>query len=600
MNVEEFARQVAINRSTGKAALIIGFDGGAALLRHSRPEAMIAALQDDARGPLVRDPDSLWKGQPTTTARRKFLETHTRTNDISPDSRALHCIAGLLGRGYIRAIVATDTSRGLSGYLRGRISMEEFDSGTRPEKLKAIGNNLGEKPAFIDGAELLLYGFNDSIYGLYQNMVNETRRALKEFLSGFDHILCWGWSDRNVYLNTICDHEKVAHLYLLGSYSQCVSSRWDGVYDLVEDPSDRSEATTDIILKICSRLPGLEEESWRSDPVTAMPSEAPTAAYGEQPVAMASPQRLLWPAEVLDNLMDRTSGPRISVTGVDGELVRSGLAQWLLSSLRQRGREWQYLRASDLVSLGGHITMLTDTEAGICVVGELSDRVGDEHEWGSPLATYILRWGYTKAAPDQHVALFVPATVAQWASRAYAGQDYIYVHTLDTAKCLVLEQVAEWLVTTLMPLLDIDDLDDADVRSLASQMVKDALARGRDAADWLHQALAIWEQLVRRELGEHYDAHDETAQDADHEFGIDELAALWETLVERYRHLEEEAAPGFDFGEIQPHKTEVPDTASGTDAAPDLGSDSEPSASDDFDLGPIAPKAPGTPGRPAK
>jgi hypothetical protein len=610
---EQFASELLdFQAGGGRAALLIGFDGGSALLDHPTSEAMLENLKRGRDSPgRIQEPGPLWGRMSSSRLKQEFLEKHTRIGQ-SPDNGALHRIAGLLEQRYVRAVVATDADKGLQqSLLRKGLAIKSFECSfpdLNPDrsgsKLDILGERIERYPVFIDGGEVLLQGFVPSIIDLQLVEVRQVRNALREFLKPFAMVLCWGWCEQNIPLKDICDEDRT-RLFLLGEYTWCSSTKWERPYEIVEDPQRPDKATTGILESICKFLPNFPPEPTGRETLVVQAAGSATAS-AEPQVQTPMPARLLWASDTLRAIEEQAKTKRLSIIGVEGQAPRHELAQWLLGTLRNETPDCHYRAVDNVWWLNRYIMVLAKQDRDIWIIAELNDTIGTEVEWGSPLTYHIRQWIETEVSTDFHMVLLTPVAVPGWLSGAFQGDTRVYLDSLyaDSSGGLVAEHVGAWLARMLKPRTEITD-DDIDM--LAGRMVEDALSNEEEAVDWLHEALELWEADIRLVLGDRA-SRDRSQDGPDTELGVDLLLHRWANLVDRYRNVDQVLYPDFDLEPMRiDHPGEGDDPDKGSQSAPvDLDPDGggEPSTGSDqpqlaptpgaddvgaFDLGPITP-----------
>ncbi|MEU0765168.1 hypothetical protein ABZ351_36595, partial [Streptomyces microflavus] len=225
LRVADLAQRMRANRESNvSAALVIGLDGGAALLNHARPTRFVDALRGD-RAPTKNDDQKIgdfWAFRSSSLARDDFLKRYTTPTDAADgDLTAIANLAELMNQGYFNAVVVTDPAE----YLYRRI----IDAGSIvPRHIEAVGHkpimfdlrrqgSERARPVLVDAAEMLIAGLEPTRHDEHGTQLRDMRTALVDFLDDFDVVYGWGWCRLNVPLSTL--YRKPTPLYLLGRYS---------------------------------------------------------------------------------------------------------------------------------------------------------------------------------------------------------------------------------------------------------------------------------------------------------------------------------------------------------------------------------------------
>jgi hypothetical protein len=570
VNVRQFADFVKIQKG---AALLVGFDGSAAMVNHHLP----VMVRDDVCGSAATNTFSLrrikaaWRtGYMDYAARHAFMQRHTITdNAAGPDLGAIECLARLVDQDYIKTIVCTDTSEVLyRSLLACGVDMPQFIcSGHLPVALEVRSNGK----VFVDAGELLLTGFDPDIYGRGDEDLVQMRDALKAFLGSYRCLYCWGWCQLNAQTDWICPAKPKPYFTAVGDYTE-VSLPTD--WSVVEGDRDTEQATNDIWYELDRLLfPGRATMPRPAAPQLGRP--APPAGVADR----IAQRRPLLSQETFRDLADRIGGATVSFIGAESSSVRMRCAHWMATMLRQRGQQPLFCSSTDLADLGRFMTMIGESGNNemIWAIGVLDDGIGDRPQWSSVLLPALRRWRELaiekSAIRDYHVVLFAPLAVADWVNAEFARENRFWVRSFFTPDFLVTEVVAEWLTENVGPLAE--RLDSAGARTLALQMVNDANAMDTRPADWLHEAIDFWYLNVVRAaqgMGNGIDADSQ-------EITLGDLVSLWDELGRTYRRVGEGLRLDFDIGTAQPR-------SSGSHDKAEAGDEQQT-----FRLGAISPRA---------
>jgi hypothetical protein len=572
VNVQEFAGFLRIQKGTG-TALLIGFDGGAALVNHHRPVMVRDAVCGSAATNAfsLRHIKNAWRsGYMDYTTRDAFMRAHTTTTDAAePDLGAIGCLARLVEQDYVRAVVSTDSSRVLYDSLTScGVAIEQLIcSSSVPKALQVRSNGK----VFVDAGELLLTGFDPDIYGRADVELGRMRDTLKEFLGSYRCLYCWGWCELNAQIDWVCPAKGLPYFTAIGDYTD-VTLQTD--WNVVEGARDTDHATNDIWYELDRLL-------FPARTAPARPT-APRQSGPAPPVSLAdrsAQRRPLLSQETFRDLVDRVSGATVSFIGAESSSVRMRCAHWMATMLRQRGQQPLFCSSTDPADLGRFMTMIGESGNNemTWAIGVLDNGIGDRAQWASVLLPALRRWRELadkgSGTHDYHVVLFAPLPVADWVNAQFAREERFWVRSFFTPDFLVTEVVAEWLVENVGPLAE--QLDSAGARTLALQMVNDANAVGGRPADWLHEAIDFWYlNTVRAAQG-----IDDGIDAESHEISLGDLVNLWDELGRTYRRVDDGLRLDFDLGTAHPR---------------DIGSHDRAEAEDEqqtFRLGSISPRA---------
>ncbi|MEU1603059.1 hypothetical protein [Micromonospora matsumotoense] len=591
LRVADLARQMRENRDAlVPAALLIGLDGGAALLNHARPARFLDALRGD-QSPTKRDRQKVgefWAFRSSSQARDDFLKRYTRPTDAAvPDLQAIGHLAELLRQGYLNAIVVTDPAQ----YLYQGI----IDAGfTVLRRIEAVGHKPSvfelrrqgserARPVLVDAAEMLIAGLEPTRLDEHGSQLQEMRTELGRFLDDFGIVYEWGWCSLNVPLSTL--YRKPKPLYLLGRYSLTDQS-WVGAgYHLVvgDESEDDEDATTDILNQLAESL-GLPATPRAAGGV---PTAPPSTSAGWTVLRPEATPPLLT-VDQLSGLRESAFAGPVTLIGIDGERTRRRAAEWLLAETDE-GLSTAGLRGgADLTALGRWLG-LRARSTGTVVVGELCDLSSPDPGFWVRLTAVIEWWRESVNQNGSHIVLFCPLAVTDWARASYGRGDTVRVESLPEQRFVTVDAVVEWITRELGPLLAWLD-EDCVARLGAAMMQADALPQSDP--DWLHDALDIWRQevglTISQVAADAGRASADGAPDADVPadgstggLSVEELGRLWSEVVRRLADATEAIQPVFTVDPV-PRRDggPMPDPQ---DGAPDFQIDPRPHPPDGAD-----------------
>ena len=572
-------------KNSSDAVLLIGLDGGAAIMNHHRPSVVQDDLLEGASGIEfnVNRIRRAWNKLQTYDRRVAFLRTHTESSDApEPDTRAVECIARMVDAGYIRAIASTDTSAVLFNAFQDRGTYGADDRIRCADSLPDAMEVRERKKLFIDAGELLFNGFTCDRYGREGEALEKVREALKKLMGSYPRVYCWGWCQLNLDIKDVCPMKGLPYLTTIGHYT---SASWSRSFNEVEREDDPYLATNDIWYDLDKLLFPHRPSSAKPGQSSRRQPRRPGPGAADLDTERTSLKGPLLSQETLHDLLKNAGGAAVSFVGVESASTRTRCAHWMATTLRQRRQSVLSCSSTDLEDLARFVTMISESKNtdSAWAVGVIGDVTGDTGRWSISLLPAVRRWrelAHQKyGQEDYHVVLFVPVAVVDWVTKQFPKEGRFWMKSFFTDDFLVPDVLAEWLVENVVP--EVDELDSAGVATLALTMVQDPLGPRR--ADWLHEAIDLWYLEVLRR------AQDPGALgDADgHEIDLGQLVNLWSGVRASYHHVVKELDVDFSIGPLHPRSETDADSAEGADDT--VGDDPQ-----SFPLGTITPHvAPG-------
>ena len=217
-HVEELARKLRESQSrnrSSRAALVIGFDGSAALLGHGDYLDLFIRLGALRERGSNRWPSDLllndqWFAQEDKS---ELLRLATTAGNILRPT--IGCITEMIRAGYINFIFACDTNESL--YRRLAVYVPELigvDAAVWQESaVRDRIETLRVNPVFFNMEELMLRGLKGR-YGSLSKL-----SPLIQNLTGRCHtVMVWGWCDGNASLSRFVAEveERRQHVWILG------------------------------------------------------------------------------------------------------------------------------------------------------------------------------------------------------------------------------------------------------------------------------------------------------------------------------------------------------------------------------------------------
>ncbi|MBO4160478.1 hypothetical protein [Micromonospora antibiotica] len=591
LQVADLAQRMRANReSKVSSALVIGLDGGAALLNHARPTRFVDALRGD-RAPTKNDDQKIgdfWAFRSSSLARDDFLKRYTTPTDAADgDLTAIANLAELMNQGYFNAVMVTDPAR----YLYEHLCRHMIAAGSIvPRHIEAVGHKPSmfdlrrqgserARPVLVDAAEMLIAGLEPTRLDEHGTQLRDMRAALVEFLDDFDVVYGWGWCRLNVPLSTL--YRKLTPLYLLGRYS--LKHSWvEADFHLVvgDESEDDEDATTDILNQLAESLGLSGAASSAAVPPTASPSAGWTVLRPE-----ATPPLLT--VDQLAGLRESAFAGPVTLIGIDGERTRRRTAEWLLAGLDEGLSSAGLRGGADLTAIGRWLG-LRARGADTVVVGELCDLSSPDPGFWVRLTAVIEWWRESVDPNGSHIVLFCPLAVTDWARANYGRGDTVRVEALPEQMFVTVDAVVEWITRELGPLLAWLD-EDCVARLGGAIMQVDALPESDP--DWLHDALDIWRQevgLTISRVAAAGRAPADGAPDADVPadgstggLSVEELGRLWSEVVRRLADATEAIQPVFTVDPVPRHDAAT--TPDPQDGAPDFQIDPRPHPPDGAD-----------------
>ncbi|MFP3986321.1 hypothetical protein U9R90_02230 [Streptomyces sp. E11-3] len=575
LNVAQFSMNLKLHnqQSDWNAALVVGFDGGAALLKHPRPQV----FEDDLGVPVHRRVDTAWRSiLGEKQHRRQWMEEHTSPPDGEPDTEALWCIARLVRDGYLRSIIATDNAgRFYASLTELGVTMTRYEcSESLPHVLEIKAK--GPHPLFINAGEHLLYGCEPDICDNGAEHVGGMHQALRSHLEGFNAVYCWGWCEINHQLDSvILNTEK--RLKVLGWYETTRKAiKLRTAFDIVVCDGSLEMATTDVLHQLAKEL--FDDEK---APLPTAPWQPPAESGRAAPPTAAAPRPLL-SDELLAQLVANVQRHRISYIGVDGELARGRCFDWLTAELNARGRDVFVRTDSDISVLGQLAMTVSGLDGNVWFVGQLNGSGTADRAWLSTLLAYSQRWsGHGEEPPGERgdsgsrVVLLLPARAAGELQSELPPDDETYFMSVFADSHLDQKTVVKYVHTTAGP--PLTEVSPVEVIELAEKMIDQCRADSAAPLDWLHDALDLWRRLIKSKIA----ARTAEKADADQQplLTFDDLLGLWDEAGNRMT----QADGPLDF-ELGPVHRREEDNPPEDDDPPD---DADPP---DFQLGPATPR----------
>ncbi|MFD8301595.1 hypothetical protein ACFV29_04425 [Streptomyces sp. NPDC059690] len=559
------------------AALVVGFDGGAALLGHDGPEV----FQDDLLVPQYRRVEVAWRSiLHDLKYRNDWMEKHTTSSSPNkkPDMRAMWCIARMVRDGYLRTIIATDNARVFYDTLTDLgVMMARYQCSA------SVPNHLSAKAAgcdslFIDGGELLLRECEPDILGNEAEHTGRVHQALQSYLAGFNAVYCWGWCNVNYSIKDILPVSS-ERLKILGWYESTLHgvTLRSSEYSLVECGGSRLSKTADT--EIFHRLADELFDDEEPPDLTARQQAAPESTRPAPPNAI--PWTLLseeWRAQLVTNVEQH----RVSYVGVDGEVTRGYCFDWLAADLRGRGHNVVERTDSDISALGKKATLMSGLDQDIWFIGRLNGDATIDQEWQSTLLSYSQHWNGRSDVPHHErteagsrIVLLLPAMATSGLESSLPKDDGTWVTSVFAHSHLDQDTVINYVESTAGP--PIADITAADISRLAKRMIDRCRAGDAPPLDWLHDALDLWRRLLQSAITDR--ASEATSSGHESLLTYDDLLRLWEEVVTLMTKAE--VPLDFDLGPVHLRIEGKPyedDHAREDDDSPD------------FDLGPATPR----------
>jgi hypothetical protein len=573
MNTDEFARMLRNRRSASRNALLVGFNGSAALFGHAPIEALLRDLfvrnrdLPPGREISVFGPSQIlthW-GNLTNSEKLELLSKHTQPD--RPDVDAIDALIELRREGYIHLLLMSDPignggtllNRSEPAWERYHCSRERTDvlTGFEPDK-RAI---------LVNASDVVLAAFVPGIHGVTGTLRREVHTSIREVLKKFDHILCWGWSDYNIRLSDLVGTERHS-LYLLSAASDCKSTIIDGnpaeIVDDGLDPygPDAGSITTDILKEIKRKLlPGPRRAANGAPAMTSPPADASASALRPHDADLC----LLWDEASRAEILEHAKQNRISLIGVDGELVRSRVAFATSAALVRDGARCFWRPGADLLALDRLVATRCSAmykQRAYMVVELLPIRVGDF------ITQYLKGWqSKLDTARHLHLIAFADLDALEPVTRV-PSLSAVQPKLLLADACLTIQKLTRWVHRVYeSSLRSCYDIDPADCSEFAIH-ARGTLPKTLDGADldWAHDAFGQWLSEVAA-LG----------AESERKLTLEAWKDTWSRIAENYAiaYHRRRTRVDFDYADVgDPDPAAAPEPATAT-------------AIEDFEIGPI-------------
>ncbi|WP_412543205.1 hypothetical protein R8Z50_12255 [Longispora sp. K20-0274] len=514
-------------RNAERAALVIGFDGTAALLGHRDHLDLGSWLQGNrSESRLAVNLSDRFAGHRTDPSRVALVkELTTTTAGGAYDERAIDVIAELLKSRTIATVVATDPWLRLYQALRSRIGdLELLDaSNIDPTKLEAYAKSGVGSAVYIQAGAILLSGYREGVRNDATNergYVNRNSLSLRRILDQFTNVYCWGWCEANAPYNFFSgDDDSSQVIYALGDYTR-IGELQRTTEVCVDDGELRDTggvATTHLLLKLGEAL------DFRTVGTGSSGAPSPSGARTGSPAGPVARQTLpILSRRALEGLLsENDDGLRdITIIGVEDCTVRQSVATWYHTELSALADTYLYLDSSFL-TLGQTLFIQTERNRQQHLVGCYLDGGEPDQVWQETLTTFLHLWGSPPARVRHRVTLFCPVEVSLWLRDQLTGdQSGIWIETYPSTTYLTRPNIQEWLLSVLKPW---GEPAPSLVQELSGRIV-DAATNGFRAEGTFSPALELWQQQM-------LDSFNATTDDGERPDPID----VWECLVAAIR-----------------------------------------------------------------
>jgi hypothetical protein len=582
-------------RDSGKpsSVLYVGFEGGSTLLGHSSTAGFFQGLCDPIDG-TFRDQDirNGWTGL-LADQRRLYFEEHTKAN--RPDSYAIVALAALLKREYFKAIVMTDPNATMPALLtQHEVQVQHFDCATqRAGVLRGYSGAKLKHPIIVDAADLILDGLDPSYRGLASRRegdpptrddLHEMREALRGFSATFEWTFVWDWCPYNVVFEKVC-RPRDGHLFALGEYTNSKGmGDWPPRY--VHDGDRGGEQSHLVNTRILVELGRLLEPEGLKKGAKAPRPRAEALHFRQIPQRRSC---LLWPEEVLRNILTQNAKPevRIVIVGAGGPVVRSLVVSRLLEELDGGSADSRWRRYDDLDTLRSAVDLFTEVPGPPLLVAEIGGEIGDTEAAEQSIVSAVSGWASALARAERRLLLLAPTQWSAVANRHLSGLPQIWCTTLwpqEGAKEIHLERWLSTLPGLSLRSISSDGAPEEALSELARRMlrwVKESVAmvNGR-VLDHLHDALDHWAYSVRTGAGAI-----EQREGGYSPPDLDFLESLWRQTFQRSRVDRVGRPDDFSLGAVRRLARPAPE---GGETGEDRPEPPTPeSAEDEFELGGI-------------
>ena len=527
-DLSELARVMA--GSAGKqAALVIGFDGTAALLGHPDHYSLAEKLQGNKSNETLRSLVSTKiKQHADAYARYGYLReiTQPRTGP-APGATAIQFIAGMLARDFINVVVASDPHKALYTTLAQNVPdlVPVMGDGSNPAHIQSFLKDQPGRRIFFDAGGLLIRGFQDGVRaefgsrnGQDADYLRNMETKLEEFLGSCENIYCWGWSELDVPFHDICPRGPQPTVRAIGRYTKCGDLSNDSFeYDFpdAEDPGNAGLTTTNALERLAALLmlsPGTND-----------------GGVGVRPDLVGITVPLL-AEDKLNTFVPALDGREraVHIVGIENETIRRSAANWLYRKVLSMGRPAVLQEEQDLGDLARYLTLQTMREAPQHLIGcFLGEADADEEKWQRDVRAMVKCWvSMLLRTPDpgHRITLFCPTWMSQWAGSWETKVDGVWPENYFDQRIINSANIEAWLDQTLRQMSM--NINQPDLSRLAIRIAGSNVSDSNMAAGAIPEALALWL----------FELTDSQASMPDpRELSVIEILDAWDDLKGKYR-----------------------------------------------------------------
>jgi hypothetical protein len=528
------------NPNARAGALIVGFDGTAALLGHPdrnilRDQLLGSAPPRDL-GKLIREKV---KGQADPFDRFAFMQgVSSPRRGQQSGAAAIEVIASLLEGNCIDVIVATDPHQALYGAISQYVPnlVRIPGDGFTLEHVESFLNDSAGRLMFFDAGGILIRGFVDGVRdkvgktGEGYRYLHGIQAALQAFIGEYENVFCWGWCEANVPFHVICPDDATVHA--IGRYTKCPEIANDLIQYDVQQADDADGDVPDV--KPVGRK--MTETLERLGPLLRQRATL-VSGVGVRPDLTGITAPLL-SEQYLDTFLrplDRT-GDVVHIVGIQNETVRRSAASWLYSRVLTMGQPSVLQEGWDLAGLGRYLSLQVKRPSPRHVIGcylRSAEPASDDSDWQQVMRNLLTQWVsdlLSAPAPQFRITLFCPTWLSGWADRE--GIEGVKIeHYLDG---VIFEErsIREWLELNFKQLSI--QMGSDDFGKIMSQIVS---LNGDDAAipaSVIPEALAFWALRLKDKIRS-IDSQGVGPERS--ELGVFAIAQEWTDLKDSYRDI---------------------------------------------------------------
>lgn len=463
-NLDELLRVV---QGPGPGALVIGFDGTAALLGHPDHYALSDQVRGNRSSQDLRELISAEvRERPDPYERYQYLRDITTPRAGRQAGTAIQVIASLLSENHVNVVVATDPHRTLYTAIAQYVPNLNWVAGdgfTDTHVESFLRDQQGRR-IFFDAGGTLIRGFQDGIReefgraGPQASYLKQMVTRLQDFLGSYEKVFCWGWCRANVPFYVICPNGAQPTVHAIGAYTDCgdidntfftydVGRLAGGGDDGQEsgEPSGAGRTTTVALERMAAAL--------------ALSPDAVPVGVGARSDLPGISAPLL--SEDALNTFVRPLDLRsdvVHIVGIENQTVRRSAANWLYRKVMSMGEPGVLQEGWALDELGRFLSLQTTRSTSQHIVGcftAVAEPLPGESEWQPKLQAMLRYWVSQlngEVRRGHRITLFCPMWMSQWIGKAQIADRQLkdlLVESYSDSAVIKESIIQEWLWRSL-------------------------------------------------------------------------------------------------------------------------------------------------------